>query len=430
AMYGSQGSGRFGFLAASSVFLEEWLPDAHRLCAGFGERRAGVQCPACVFARPFGRGHVAVVQVADQGTDDAGRPGALGFRLLVLPRSVYVEGIGDPFIVADQFPPLWHARGELPVLSWPAEPLPPRTVEEVQRILQRVKGSATEETPQSPVLLGGVQALVDGSRLVFERPAPDTDLLRSLWTLLPQSTRCHLWPASFAFGNALAFDVLVVPRASGEEYAGYLTGEQAGDYPEGRYELSLQIAAEAGDQRELDALFARRSRAQTFRLGLIVLAGMTVLLLVMKVLTVALPRAPQAGPNREPEKPEKPPSKAEAPLAPPKLALPPPQDYAALTEPQRELLLQALYDLAERMKVPVVWEPATLETLLMALDAHLGTPDPRRDPGALSTWGPPHRQLQALLWKHDVDGYDDRRLNAVELVERLGRKLAAKSANR
>src|SRR5262249_37683008 len=138
--------------------------------------------------------------------------------------------------------------------------------------------------------LGGVQALVDGGRLVFERPAPATELLRSLWMLLPHSTRNQLWPASFAFGNALHFDVLVVPRAVGDDYEGYLTEEQTGDYPQGRYELGLQIAAEAGDQRELDALFARRSRAQTFRLGLVLLVGVIVLLLIAKLLRPLAPR--------------------------------------------------------------------------------------------------------------------------------------------
>src|SRR2546421_90015 len=80
-----------------------------------------------------------------------------------------------------------------------------------------------------------------------ERPAPDPDLVRRLWLLLPASSRGELWPAEFAPANALGFDLLVTPKA-GEDCAGYLSEQQAGDYPEGRYELNLQIAAEAGDQ--------------------------------------------------------------------------------------------------------------------------------------------------------------------------------------
>src|SRR5579883_2305933 len=105
AIYGSQGAGGYRFLARSPGFLDDWLPEAQRLCTAFGERPAGVPCPAAVFAQPLGKQHVAVVQVADQGTDDAGRPGALGFRLLVLPRPIYSRWIGDPFLVAEHFPP-------------------------------------------------------------------------------------------------------------------------------------------------------------------------------------------------------------------------------------------------------------------------------------------------------------------------------------
>src|SRR5206468_3132483 len=131
----------------------------------------------------------------------------------------------------------WSAAGPLESLTLPAEPLPPRTVADVRAVLQRVKAHAlpegeeslTEEQAhqravaqaESPALLGGVQILIDGGKVVFERPGPDNGLMRGLWTLLPGSTRARLWPASFAFGNALGFDALVVPTAAGEQYAGY-----------------------------------------------------------------------------------------------------------------------------------------------------------------------------------------------------------------
>src|SRR5262245_57409097 len=120
AIYGDQDAGGYRFLAQSPGFADDWLPLAERLCTGFGERPAGVLCPECVFANPFGKHHVAVVQVADQGKDDAGRPGALGFRLLILPRWEYANLIADPFAIAESFPPPWQARGELPTLNWSA----------------------------------------------------------------------------------------------------------------------------------------------------------------------------------------------------------------------------------------------------------------------------------------------------------------------
>src|SRR5262249_41864955 len=152
---------------------------------------------------------VAVVQAADLGRDDADRPGALGFHLLVLTRRDYANLSGDPFLLAEQFPADWKTRGDLASLSWPEAPLPARTVAQVQAVLKN-----GDRAP----LLGGVQALIDAGRLVFERPAPATDLLKKFWLLLPTSTRADIWPASFAFGNELGFDVLVVPRANPEEY--------------------------------------------------------------------------------------------------------------------------------------------------------------------------------------------------------------------
>ena len=280
-------------LTRSAGFPDEWLPLAEAICTGFGERPAGVRCPVCVFARPFGNRHVTVVQAAD----DPGQPSTLGFRFLVVARDAYAHWIGDPFILADRFPPDWSARRDLPSLSWPAEPLPPRTVAQIQSVLQRTDG---------PTLLGGVQALVDGSRLVFERSEPDTSLLRSLWMLLPTSNRSELWPASFAFGNALGFDAVVVPQMNGEDYPGYLNGRDADGYPEGRYELNLQIAAEAGDQRELDMLFARRSRQQMLRLGLVLLVAITLMMIVMSVLSPRPPAAKQGPPKQQAIQADKP----------------------------------------------------------------------------------------------------------------------------
>src|SRR5262249_59922921 len=126
----------------------------------------------------------------------------------------------------ERFPRPGLAGGAWRVLAGPAGPLPPRTVAQVQQVLQRAGGAVLfagagaggagdEEEDEGPevrrggsqVLLGGCQVLVDGGRLVFERPAPDPELVRALWLLLPTSTRCTTWPATFAFGNALHFHV-------------------------------------------------------------------------------------------------------------------------------------------------------------------------------------------------------------------------------
>jgi hypothetical protein len=261
----------FDVLGRSPGFGESWLPEAERLCRGFGARPDGVTCPAAVFAYPFGPEHVVIIQVADL----AEPTGALGFRFLILPRRLYSNFIADPFRVSDEFPPAWVPRFELPELSWPDDPPPRRTIAQLQHVLQ---------TGCSPTLLGAVQALIDGGRLVFERPAPSLQLVRDLWQLLPYSSQAELWPATFAFGNDIGFDVLVVPKTAGLPLDRYITEEQANDYPQGRYELNLQIAIEDGSQPHLDHLLNRRSSRQTLRLAVFLLFGSIILTAVVGLL--------------------------------------------------------------------------------------------------------------------------------------------------
>jgi hypothetical protein len=422
--------GGYRFLACSPGFLEEWLPEAERLCTGFGDRPAGVVCPSAVFAQPFGKRYVAVVHVSDQGADDTGRPGALGFHLLMLTRADYARLEGDPFAIADRFPPPWFARGDLPTLTWAAGPLPTRTVAQVRQALQRAGGAVLfagkggggaggeeeDELPEvrrggSQVLLGGCQVLVDGGRLVFERPAPDPELVRALWLLLPASTRRTTWPATFAFGNTLNFHVLVVPHAPSDDYVNYNTEAQAADYPEGRYELALQTAAEAGDQRELERLFNRRSRAQMARLIIVLLAVVLGFVALIQWLPLQLPPPPAPQPA---------PGVGAEPKASPDLA--PPGNDPKLSDAERQRLTRALADLAGQLQVEVA-PGASADQLLDAIDQRLGTPDPKRNPGKLAEQGPVQRRLRVLLWKHNIPEYRDPALNPVELVERLQHKI-------
>jgi hypothetical protein len=240
------------------------------------------------------------VQVADR---DNGR--GLAFHVLVCPRPDYERFLGDPFALARRFS--LAATDALQTLRLPRVPPPPRTLPDVQTVLRRVKAAALleDEDPEhpdfqrtianseSPALLGGVQVLVEGGKLVFERSQPDPELVEGLWTLLPQSTRARLWPASFAFGNALGFDVLVVPRAHAADYEGYTSEEQAAEYPAGHYELAMQMAAESGNQRELDALLNRRSTHETMKLGWALLAVVAILALAPRFLDVVEPPAAQ-----------------------------------------------------------------------------------------------------------------------------------------
>ncbi len=413
AIYGGHDVGGYRFLARSPGFVEEWLPLAERLCTGFGDRPAGVDCPAAVFALPFGSRHVTVVQVADQGRDDAGRPGALAFRLLLLPRPLYADLGGDPFLIADAFPPSWDARGELPALEWTDGPPPKRTLQQIRRVMD-------VEHDRTALLLGGVQVLVDGGRVVVERNAPDSRLLRDLWMLLPTATRTALWPASFAFGNVHRFHVLVVPRAAGPEFEGYVPESQTGDYPEGRYELALQMAVESGDESEMDALFARRSRAQALRLGVLLLLAF----LIIPPLVLGLP---WGKPEEEPPPAAKDKDKSAQPE--PRMMLPPAETLPPLTGEEKTRFALRLQEVGRRLGVKVLAgtsEKALAESVAeldRQIDLKKGTTKSTRDPGKLSDLGPPQRQLRAVLWKNGVEKYDEKRLNTGELLDRLEEQL-------
>jgi hypothetical protein len=259
-------------VARSDDFPFGWEEAARTAAVRFGPRPPGVACPAALFACPVGRGHVAIVQVADQPSALPDPP--LGFRFLVLTCKLY-EALGDPFAVADRFPPNWSAKETLPTLEWEGGPLPRRTVEQLQAVL---KGGDT------PLLLGGTQALIDGGRLMIESATPADELFRGLWQLLPDRTRFELWPATLAFSNELGFHAVALPAAPAPWPVGYLTADQARDYPEGRYELALQIAVEAGNQPELDRLLARRSSRDTLRLAVVLVVAATVVALASKFL--------------------------------------------------------------------------------------------------------------------------------------------------
>jgi hypothetical protein len=296
--------------ASSPGFATQWRPEIEQVLHTFGPRPAGVACPGAVFARPLGKHLVMVVHVADLPSAPGTQP-PLGFHVLALSRDAYRKWCGEPFLLAERLRPDWQATGTLTTLSWPVESPPRRTVEQVRQVLRRIKGPPLrEDVPveeqltedellaqsESPALLGGVQVLVDGGRLVFERPMPDTELLRSLWTLLPNQSRAELWPASFAFNNRLGFDVLVVPQGTSKEFAGYTTEEQAADYPEGRYELNLQLAAESGNQHDLNVLFERRSWNDTWRIAVSLMVVVVLLAIGTRLL------GPLTGPLRPPER--------------------------------------------------------------------------------------------------------------------------------
>jgi hypothetical protein len=193
------------------------------------------------------------------------RPGGfLGFRFLLLARELY-RHLGDPFAIADRYPPDWLASGRLPELAWPEERLPERTLEELDAVLK---------TGDTGLLLPATQVLVDGNRVLLRRDQPDEAFARGVWLLLPERTRRDLWPASFAFSEELGFHLALGPTlpTPTPDRLKPLTEEAIRDYPSSPYELNLQIAIETGDRAALRRLLARRTSDEAIRLGLSILA--------------------------------------------------------------------------------------------------------------------------------------------------------------
>jgi hypothetical protein len=254
----------------SPAFELSWNSKVLAVCEAFSADPPSIPVPAVLFVQRLGRTHFMIVRSKAETSTAAG-PGR--FHVLVVHKKDYAGLQCDLFALADRFAPNWSAVNDLPELEWQGPPLPRRTIVDVQQVLKRDNG---------PELLGGCQALLDGSRLLFTRPEPDATVVRDLWTLLPFGNRLELTMATFAWNNKLRFDIVVAPLDHCGSFAGYMKEEQAGGYPEGRFELSLQTAAEAEDQDSLDVLWARRSRREVWQLGFLLMAVLGILALAIR----------------------------------------------------------------------------------------------------------------------------------------------------
>jgi hypothetical protein len=186
----------------------------------------------------------------------------------------------------------WTKARDLPTLEWTKGPLPPRTAEDLGRVLDTT-------ADRRAALLGAAQALLDGGRVVFERPGPDDQIIADLWMLLPTASRAEMWPATFALKyNRLSFNALAVADvADTVEITGYLREKEAMDYPEGRYESALRVAVDSADEEEVARLLARPGRGQMMRLAIVLLIAMIVLAVVSNM------SAFRPAPKEQPEQP-------------------------------------------------------------------------------------------------------------------------------
>jgi hypothetical protein len=245
----------------------EWEDDALNAIARFGERRGTDEEKSGVFATPkqaSGLIFVVAFQLRIEGSPDA-------FRVLIVPRRERLAI--DPWQLLELFPH-HDDKGELvPIAAerlWPTR----RDVNTIRTILKE---------GDSPLLLGSAQALLDGCKIAVNQTDVSPHYVQELWQLLPDQSRMEWSFASYARSTENRFDVVVLPEGRPIS-PGYLSAEQVRDYPEGRYELALQFAAENGDQRELDRLFARKTSNQILKMVIAMIAFALAAIVIIKLI--------------------------------------------------------------------------------------------------------------------------------------------------
>ncbi len=205
------------------------------------------------------------------------------FHFLIMQKSLF-NAILNPFEIARKFPAPWHTSHRLETLHWQEEWTSPlRSAAKLQSILKN---------GNSPWLLGAAQALIEDGKMILYRHQPMNAPIEHLWELLPYSVQQHITFSSLCFKEDLDLNIMVLPveNANNTDHPetaavpGYFSEEQILDFPDGRYEHSLQIAIQSGDQREIDLLFARRNSRQTLKMMILLLLGLALASFLMKAL--------------------------------------------------------------------------------------------------------------------------------------------------
>ncbi len=295
-------------------------------------------------------------------------PGALGFRLLILPTDLYDRLGGDPFAIADQFPPIgW--RGDLPALEWTAVaaagPHGGRSAEGAERAAQRhAPGRRPGVARRQPARLRAA-----GARSHV--------CCADLWALLPTSRRGDLWPATFAFGNARGFHVLSCRADAGRPSTAISPRSRPATTPKAPTSCGCKPPSRPATRRRMDALFAGRSRGRWIRIAFLLCA-------------LAILNSPFILMFIKPAPPSPPAPAAVKPALPAADACPPLDDH------ERQQLADSLQQLARQHGIDVPHETtaAALTDSIEKIDRSLIDGEPGRDPGRLRDLGPVQRQLR------------------------------------
>ncbi len=362
AVYGSfpfwnQG---YAILAHSPGCRPEWLAELRQVCQRYGERPSADVRAGGIFALPLVNGPWMIVRPSEQGCDDQGRPGALGFHALFVSTADYRAAGCNPFGFAAVLQSEWNADTRV---------LPAGVC------VVDVRSDQTEE-PRSHRI---AEAVARGRRVALQTDGPIDALARQVWGALPVSARKRATLATWAFGNDLRFDLVAVPRAT------RLTLDDS------YVDIDSQEGSETQHPRTRDR-FGRRARWVLFGLGAILSGVVLHFTLHRRSDTIELPSV-----------------SVQVPRAP---------DPAAYgneaTEPdERRRVVEALISLTQRFGVPVPnpnVEPAELMMHIAKELRYRGpllTPDDRT---RLAGEGGRNGRL-ALRWDESVRRYlDDRPL--------------------
>ena len=264
-------------VACSAEIEDTDLFAIEKILESLGDRPVGIACEHAVFVTALDAKRVIIGSMRDHPywENPAIETRPLQMRGLIMTRKLYGM-LGDPFAIIARFPPNWQERGEALQQVWPNEGLPPRTIPKLQAILQ---------AGDPPLLWGCTQAMVDGARVLITRSEPGNELIAGIWQLLPYAICEQRWFCTFSFAPSEMFDLVVVADEI-EIVPGsrWLHEQQVLDYPESRYEMSLQTAIESGDALSMEKLFIRRNREDVIKYALFLLLFMIVIVTVMPLI--------------------------------------------------------------------------------------------------------------------------------------------------
>lgn len=205
AVYGSFPFWNRGYamLARSAGCRPEWLVALKSACQKYGERPAGTDDAAALFAMRLDRGPWMVVGVIPQGEDDTGRPGALAFHALFVDHWTYARAGADPFAFVEPF------RGEWGPADVDAT-LEPGHANVRRTAYRATPAPASREIDEHRHAIVG--ALKRGRLVAVQSAAPIDTLARDVWRALPIRIRLRASVATWAFDNGNGFDLVAMPR--------------------------------------------------------------------------------------------------------------------------------------------------------------------------------------------------------------------------